>query len=224
MYSKRDTSIIVAWEDLGTPEIQTITPSDFKIAFDVMVVPWNNSSFGLSSEDTVQLTAQIASTLLFDLAAPESTKSLDYLCNFFATPLYVFNPLLLGLSAAFTDIADIQPGLLAENYINGSYARTRDHAVPERWTVLVYVVISGVLLLGCFLGLFIGTGFEGTELSDFHFIDSLKLRWFMEERDGVEVEDMSDLFSGIDLADNLKVLERADGVRIKLKTGINCSI
>lgn len=186
-----------------------------------MVVPWDNSSFGLPSEDTVQLTAQIATTLILNLAAPESTKSLDYLCNLFATPLYVFNPLLLGLSAAPPDITDIQLGLLPENYINGSYAKRRDHAVPERWTVLVYVIVSGVLLLVCFLGLVVGTGFEGTESSEFHFIDSLKLKWFIEEHNGAEVEDLRHFFSSIDLANNAKVLAHASGVRIQLKKGIN---
>ena len=224
VYSMRDTSLIVAWEDLGTPQVQVITPSDFKTGFDTMVVPWNSSSLAFQNQDNILLTAQIASTLRINLDAPESTKSLDYLCDLFATPLYVFNPLLLGSNAIVPYITDIQPGLPVENYINGSYARTRDHAVPEYWTVLVYVIVSGVLLLACFLGLIVGTGLEGFESSEFPFIDSMKLKWSMEHDDRREFEGVRDVFSGVDLADKVEVLERAAGVRIKLKTRIDHGI
>jgi hypothetical protein len=222
VYAMRDTSTIVAWENLGEPEFQIITPSDFQTAFDVMVTPWNNSSLILPpSDSTVQLTAQIASTLVIGLAAPESSEPLDYLRNIFATPLYIFNPLLLGLSDPLPAISEVQPDLPPENYINGSYARIRVHAVPERWTVLAYVVVSGVLLFACFVGLIVGTGYEGPELSEFPFIDSLKLKWVVAGGDGREVEDIREVFRGVDLADNVEVLEHAAGVRVNLRTGIN---
>jgi hypothetical protein len=222
VYAMRDTSTIVAWENLGKPEFQTITPSDFQTAFDVMVTPWNNLSLILPSNNTaVQLTAQIASTLELGLAAPESFEPLDYLRNFFATPLYIFNPLLLGLSNPLPAISEVQPDLPSENYINGSYARIRVHAVPERWTVLAYVVVSGVLLFACFVGLIVGTGYKGPELSEFPFIDSLQLKWVVAGGDGREVEDIREVFKDVHLADNVKVLNHAARVRVKLRTGIN---
>jgi hypothetical protein len=225
VYAMRDTSTIVAWENLGEPEFQIITPSDFQTAFAIMVTPWTNESSILPpSDSTVQLTALIASTLELGLEAPESSKSLDYLFNFFATPLYIFNPLLLGLSGALPAISDVQPNLPPENYINGSYARIRIHAVPERWTVLAYVVVSGVLLLACFVGLIVGTGYNGPELSEFPFIDSLKLKWVVAGGNGREVEDIGEVFRGVDLADNVEVLEHAARVRVKLRTAINQAV
>lgn len=218
VYAMRETSTIVAWEDLGKPEPQVITPSDFKTAFDVMVAPWSNSSSVLPPEDsTYQLTSLIASSLNLALQAPETTQSLDYLHNFFATPLYVFNPVLL----AFPAISNVATDLPPENYINGSYARTRVHAVPERWTVLVYLVVSSVILLACFVGLIVGTGYKGLELSAFPFIDSLKLEWVVASAGGREVENIREVFRNVDLADNKQVLERADGVRVRLRTELS---
>jgi hypothetical protein len=120
VYAIRETSTIVAWEDLGKPERQVITPSDFKTAFDVMAAPWSNLSSVLPPEDSAyQLTSLIAGSLILALQAPEISQPLDYLHTFFATPLYAFNPVQLAFPAIYTVASDLLP----ENYINGSYAR-----------------------------------------------------------------------------------------------------
>jgi hypothetical protein len=223
VYMSRDTGTILAWEDLGKPKLQNITASDFKTAFDIMIIPWSNSSSDIPTTSTTwQLTAQIASSLYINLAAPESSRSLDYLRNLFATPLYVFNPLVLSGAPAITDV---QPDLLRENYINGSYAREMIHAVPERWTVLTYVGVSGLLLLIIFLALALGTRYEGPESSLFPFVDSLGLKWIVVDDEEKEVDDMKEVFRAADLGDDDKILEQAGRVRVKLRynAGVSAS-
>jgi hypothetical protein len=76
----------------------------------------------------------------------------------------------------------------------------------------VYMIVSGVLLLACFVGLIIGTGYKGLELSAFPFIDSLKLERVIASAGGGAVDNIREVFRDVDLADNKQVLERTASV------------
>ena len=98
----------------------------------------------------------------------------------FAAPLYVFNPLVLEVSAGAPDISNVQPDLPPENYIR-LICEDKNSCSPERWTVLTYVGVSALLLLIGFVALVLGSTSDGPESPVFPFVDSLKLRWVMTD-------------------------------------------
>lgn len=77
--------------------------------------------------------------------------------------------------------------------------------MPEQWIALVYVIVSAVLILAYLLGLVVGTGFEGFEKSEFAFIDSLRLKWFVGGGDRIRDKDMGDIFGSVDIDDTTEV-------------------
>ncbi|KAH8817491.1 hypothetical protein F5884DRAFT_748955 [Xylogone sp. PMI_703] len=223
VYSSRKTSTILSLEDLGEPTLQNITVEDFKTAFDVMLLPWTNaSSLSYSTSSSVfSLTSLVYTQIIFGLTAPVSIQSIQYLQNLFATPLYIFNPLVVGVSAGLPAITNIQPDLAPENYIEGSFARTRTHVVPERWTVIVFVVVSGAILFVDFTALVVTAFFKGPDASDFDFVDSLKLKWFDLNDNGKEVASIEEVLKDVDIDDNDELLRRA--AEINVKVGANAT-
>ena len=188
----------------------------------VTIIPWHNSSSSTSALDYPSLlTAQIATTLQYDLEAPASSRSWDLLHNLFATTLYVFNNVTLGVGP---DIVTVQPNLLPENYINGSYGRVRIHAVPQRWTVLTYVAVSGILLLTIFLALALGAGHDIPESSAFPFVDSLILKWVVQGEQADGFDNMREAFQTVHNIGDGKILKQAAEIRVKLRSNIGGTV
>jgi hypothetical protein len=211
----RDTGVILASQDLGKPQVQKMTAADFKTAFDIMLIPWKNTSSSIpTSSTTWQLSVFIWSQLENNLAAAHSSEAWDYLRNLFASPLYIFNPVMLG---ATPDTNVTEPDLPRENYINGSYAKTRTHAVPARWTVITYVAVSGSILILIFMVLGLSISYDGPEPSALPLVDVLKLDWILLNDRNREVRQMRDIFGAIDLENDSTILDEAANIAVRLR-------
>jgi hypothetical protein len=84
---------IVDVSNLGHPERQNITPTDFVSPFATMLCPWNKTGplaicTGLDIRH--QVTDSVSTLLFYALAASHLHTPRDYLHDLFATPLYHF--------------------------------------------------------------------------------------------------------------------------------------
>ena len=214
-------------KDLRLPTLQLVQPTDLFQAFNAILTPLTlDTDFGDCPAGTPQF--QLTKFLYIYLnqttyqANPSVNIPQDYLRNLLATPLYLCN--LMMLTTADSP-ETIQPGLLPENYISGSYAIPVRRAVTGTWTIWVYACSYGALLLILGLVCILTSKYEIPKSSDFPIADLLLLT-SPEEMAHDEVDAgtqgnkiyFEDVFSGLQPGDNKGILKRADQVRVRLVT------
>jgi hypothetical protein len=176
--SDRFTSNILEIQSLGPPTAQEISPQNFSLAFDTLICPIGSvSTLCTGTGVNALLTTEIWSSIQLGQHAVTSTFPLDYLRNFFATPLIRFNPVTSGFGLSSPSVDKVQPGLATENYVNGSLARPITYVAPEKWTLYAYAGVASFLLGLAWVVLFWAMQYHPPERSAFALVDFLRLRW-----------------------------------------------
>jgi hypothetical protein len=216
----RSSAAILDVSDLGEPTSQNITVEDFSTAFNTMLYWYNetNSVGGvcpLVGSDW-QLTGTMWSLFKTSLLALEVTTPMNILRNLFVTPLFTFNALVTNNNPFLpVDPNAIAPGLPAENYVTGSYARPITHLVPMPWTVYTYVAVTGFIILLVSGALFYTMSkYKLPEASAFPIIDHLRVQ---NSKPVGSSRLLLEAFTEEELEDDWKLMEQAVNVSITLR-------
>ncbi|KAF2714769.1 hypothetical protein K504DRAFT_496674 [Pleomassaria siparia CBS 279.74] len=168
----------VSWLSKPVPQT-TIAPSSLFTSLNTVLYRPNQTTNDFRYDRASQpymLTQVIGSTLFFSLnqRAAASPFARDWLRNLLALPLYVFQPTSLAVDKQVprTDNGTLpQPGLAAENYVEGSYCVVSTRAVPDRKTVVGYAAAGLVVFVFVGVGKGIACRWDGVETSDYAVVD-----------------------------------------------------
>ncbi|RAO68327.1 uncharacterized protein BHQ10_004339 [Talaromyces amestolkiae] len=223
--ASRTNLALLQVRDLGTPVLQSITPRDLFQVYDAILTPLDNiSDGGNCSSLTPQ--SQLTEFLYIYLnqsaytTNPIISTQRDYLRNLLAVPLYYCNSVMI-LSSNSPNA--VQPGLLPENYLRGSYAIPEERAVPESWTVWTYAGLYGAILLLLLAVHVAASGYETSRDSHFPIADLL-IQMSPEEmsynvgeagKQSSKVQ-FDELFAGVAPGDDQAIMRRASEIRMRL--------
>ncbi|KFH46690.1 hypothetical protein ACRE_024720 [Hapsidospora chrysogenum ATCC 11550] len=222
--ANRRTSTILEILDKGKATPQDIQPGDFLHAFDNLLCPFTPGNATLSGycdpgQARYVVTANLWNIIYMSYTpeALESSVAVDTLRNLYATALFLYNP-VFSSSLPFNGPVfsrQVQDGLADENYFPGSAARHSSYIAPATWTVLVFTVLAGLLIVASFGAIFFGLWFKPPESSAFGLLDTFKIEVVQHAGTAGSV----DLATLARLGNDREVVRVADGLRIKLKQG-----